>query len=527
MIERNARAKWFSGLVAVCLWSAGCAAGDSPVDAPASAMAPSTALAAPPKPPDPTARVPVGAADRAIVQADHERYAKAFEAGPFGQPEPVLAVPPTLLLPPGDPRDPGTDPPLRTPTVYAEPVSATSIRITYRCGDGANTLVRTNASGGGAVTLPSPCGSLISRSDTGLQPGTKYCYRLSYTGGTKGPSCATTYYAPYVFNGSTITQAESDQMAAQFDWTHTEAVATTAGPQPALYSMKILARNIDDLYSIRGLGIHTQTAPLLSDEKAAWNGNVVQAMAGGKPVGVWITAIVPGAIYNDIRAQGIAGANSGHPIGLRAMVFRRIGVSAAAVYPATTTVSPLSVTYLGQNGIAFNGYSTVTCDNGNPRLCSVQQGILGWLLNKLITLVVDLVQDAVDGVRQAFGAVERLVRGDVDLTLQLVLNNSDEGFGMGEAARSGWSGAPLVLKNLPVKVYQGVAEFAATSDAQGVAKVTVAKNLSGKICIELDSPRVRIVDTFVEREVCVGTFSAPGASTRLVVPTSDAWANPD
>src|SRR5262249_50971075 len=147
-----------------------------------------------------------------------------------------------------------------------------------------------------------------------------------------GPQCARTLWNPYVFNGPGLSQSESDQMAASFDWTHTDPVAATisvaSGTVPALYSMNILVKDDIDLEAIRGLGIHTQTQPLLSDEQAegTWDGAIVRAMSQGRPIGVWITAIVPGPVYNDLRSQAIAGIASGHPIGIRAMVFRRINL---------------------------------------------------------------------------------------------------------------------------------------------------------------------------------------------------------
>jgi hypothetical protein len=528
--ERRApSAAWrspFSVLVTMCLLAVGCTAGDqgappdpaAPVVAPAPVEAPASAEAAP--------RVIVAESDPRIVRSDPERYAKAFENGPVGQPDVALPPSSASMLPIGDP---GDDPPDLPPIVRATRLGTDAVSIQYRCAEGGSSLVRTNAYGGSPVTLTSTCGGLRTRTDTGLQPGTRYCYKLTHPGGTVGPSCVTTVYRPYMFNGPGISQSESDQMAAQFDWTKTDPVATSvsnsAGSQPTLYSMSILVKNVDDLYGLRGLGIHTQTAPLFDDERAAWNGNVLQAMANGKPVGVWINALVPGAIYNDVRSQAVSGLSSGHPIGIRAMVFRRLGIRAAARYPDTTWVSPVDLTYIGQMGLVFNGRAAVTCDNGNPRLCTTEQALLGWLLNKLVTIVVDVVQAAVDGVRQAIGAVERLVLGEVPITVQLVLKNSDAFFGPTEVSRSGWSGAPLVLRSLPVKVYQGVAEFAGRSDDQGRATVTVAKNLPGKVCVELDGPRVRIVDTFVEREICIGTFAATSTPRTVVVETRDPWAN--
>jgi hypothetical protein len=396
--------------------------------------------------------------------------------------------------------------------------------VGFRCGPGTNRIVRLQ--GLVETTLTASCSDGYL-TDSGLQPATSYCYRLEFGGDTL-QSCATTTHRPFMFDGPAISQQQSDQMVANFDWRQTDAVMATrdtpaTGPRPTLYSMNVLVKNAEDLVSMRRLGIHTQTQPLLSDEQAAWNGTTVRAMSHGAPVGVWITAVVPGPIYNDLRRQALAGIASGQPIGIRAMVFRKINIPAAALDPISPTVSSLNPTYLGQMGIAFNGQSAETCWEGPPRACQIQSAILGWLASKSITLLFDLGQAVYDTVRQAIGIVESIIRGNVDIAIQLVLKNTDEAFGVGEVARSGWRGTPLVLSGIPVKVYQGLAEFTNTTNAEGVAAIRVSSGLSGKVCIELDSPRVRIVDTFVEREVCIGTFSA----TRTCGPTSSPrWATP-
>jgi len=486
------------------------------------------------------ARVPIEQAMGVVIH-DPARRARAFENGPVGQPPPSLApvvqevvaqkeVAPAAQtggcnLPPGEPCDPPPPP----PSLSVAPVAVDAVMLTYTCGT-ASTIVRTSPT---FTPLSTNCFH-DTMADTGLQPGTTYCYALMNSDGTLATAtrCATTLFNPYVFNGPGISQTESDQMAAQFDWTHTNPVAATivtaSGTQTALYSMNILVKNADDLLGIRGLGIHTQTQPLLPGEQAAWDGTVMKAMAAGEPAGVWITAVVPGPVYNDLRSQAIAAIAQGQPFGIQAMVFRKINDVGAAFFPNTTIVpvGPLNPTFLGQQGFEFNGYSPVQCDNGNPRTCTIQQALLGWLLSKAISIVVDVVQAAVDGVRQIIGAIERLIVGEVDVTLQLALNNSDEAFGTGLPTRSGWNaGAPLVLKNLPVRVYQGVAEFTATTDANGVATLHVAKNHDGKVCVDLQNDRVTLIDTFVARRVCIGSFPGTSSATTVPIVTSDRYAN--
>jgi hypothetical protein len=518
------------GLV-MCSWMAGCSSGESQPKqaAPPAVARPVASRAVHGRAIDTTARIPIDKARGVVVMSDAQRSAKAFENGLVGRPPPSAddtTDEPTAQLPKCPPE--GCDQPAAS--VAARAVATDAIRVTFTCADSAATLVRTSPD---FATLSTNCIGGDVR-DTGLFPGTRYCYAMQNFDGSiaAGPVCATTLFAPYVFNGPGVSQAESDQMAATFDWKRTDPVATTIpttrGETTTLYSMNLLVHHENDLYSLRGTGIHTQTQPLLPGEQAdgVWDGSVRKAMVAGKPAGVWITAIVPGPVYNDIRSQAIVGIANGHPIGLKAMVFRRINDLGAAYYPSLL-VSPLDPTFLGQQGIEFNGYSACEVVDGT-RYCSIEQGLFGWLVSKLITVVTEIVERVVDEVRGFIGKVTRLVFGEVDVTVQLNLLNSDELFGTKEPTRSGWNGGkPLVLKDLRVRAYQGVAEFTALSDDNGVATLHVAKGKGGKICIDLENRLVKIVETFTTRRVCIGKFSDEDSkrTVPLPIPTDDRFAN--
>src|SRR5262249_42080882 len=152
----------------------------------------------------------------------------AFENGPVGQPRSSAQGKPRTFvqnngcnLPPGEP----CDPPPTPATVSAQTMSTDVIRVTYTCGVGASTLVRTSPT---FADLGADCFGGVT-SDSGLSPGTVYCYAMLNDDGTTaaGPQCARTLWNPYVFNGPGLSQSESDQMAASFDWTHTDPVAAT------------------------------------------------------------------------------------------------------------------------------------------------------------------------------------------------------------------------------------------------------------------------------------------------------------
>lgn len=238
------------------------------------------APAAPPPASSPSLVIPVERAAPNVVMSDAHRFALAFENGPVGRPpEPLTAdgaeamsatapAPTSNVTVGGGGGDPPPPPAALRVTVF----SFDSLGLTYRCGDdGASSIVRTNPDGSQA-TLPTVCAGQRYVLDSGLQPGTRYCYGLHHdTSATTNRTCVSTTHRPYMFNGPGVSQAESDQMAAQFDWSQTDATVTTlstsAGTKPALYSMNVLVKNAEDLDSIRSLGTHTQTQPLFSDER--------------------------------------------------------------------------------------------------------------------------------------------------------------------------------------------------------------------------------------------------------------------
>jgi hypothetical protein len=234
---------------------------------------------------------------------------------------------------------------------------------------------------------------------------------------------------------------------------------------------------------------------------------------------MWITAVVPGAVYNDLRKQSADSVRAGKAPGIAAMVFRRAPVADAVHHPALS-VSPLRIEYVAKMGLQFNGYSATEC-SGN--ICSTQQAIVGWLVRKAISIAANLVMDAVHGVRQVYGAIQRLIKGEVNLTIRVAMKNADEAFGASEPMRSGWRGVEIHPANLRVRVYQNVAEFTGRADATGATTVSVSKELPGRVCLELDNSVARIIDSFIAREVCVGTFPKLSSSTTLVFDTTNPY----
>src|SRR5262249_43341384 len=151
---------------------------------------------------------------------------------------------------------------------------------------------------------------------------------------TPPPPPPTPAYETYIFADATISQQAASDMAARFDWRKAPPVVaqvTTNGKlRPALYSMSILVKTQEDMISLRSVGMHTQLQPLFPQDQQTFdgtapiavvrkplvaNGNLVVARTIDKVppigldrdemVGIWVNALVPGPIYNDLRRQMI------------------------------------------------------------------------------------------------------------------------------------------------------------------------------------------------------------------------------
>jgi hypothetical protein len=366
------------------------------------------------------------------------------------------------------------------------------------------------------------CGQLYT--DANLEPGVNYCYsvRPNAQKPYSAEVCQRTPYEPYKFDALNNSRAASEAMVKSFDWRKTEAVYAGTAQAPTLWYVNILSDYDYDLQALRALGIHTQTVPLFPDEQNNFEPSNDIVEVDGKLAGQWIYALMPGAAYNDMRTQMLEALNTGHVPGFRAVVFRSVPVSEARLW--TGAISPVDINYVGKMGVEFNGYSSCSVVNG-VHLCSTQQALVGWLLRKAYDFVADFVDDVVEGVRQIIGAVARLIKGDVTLTLRFKLMNTDAKFGTTNEVMSAWRNAPLVLRNTRVQLTQGLALFKGDTDASGVARIKVAKGWNGKICLELENNRVSFTNGWAESTQCVRSFSATNADQTIDVPVNNNMVN--
>jgi|GEM_PF-5519501 len=447
--------------------------------------------------------------------------------------------------PPVVPPPPPPPPPLHIPSVGVD-----WIQLSVRPPAGRTSQLWKQPPGGAYA----PFGALAAGVETtirdeGLRVGQRYCYRVEITGGglpdETHTRCETTDWR-VGFEALSLTKAEGAEVLRLFDWRDTHALAEGAPDAPALYYMNLLLEGGDPLaeQAFRYLGMHVQTTPLFPAELEGWNGAqavaeacsvspLVAARALGPvrpeliatscaPVGRWVFAAVPGAVYNELRARMLEQIGRGEAPSVRALVFRRIPVAEAHAPGVSRHV--LHYVYLGQQGFEFNAIPRCREIDG-LRVCEVRQELLGWLARKAIKWVAELADSAIEGVRSAIGRVTRLVKGEVRLELELRLLNTDPAFGHDQVMRSGWSGRELKLAGVKVEVRQGLGAFYDHTDSEGRVTLTVAKNIATKVCIQVENSTAEITEYLLEATVCVKSLGELDGDRSEVVEVRHDYLN--
>jgi hypothetical protein len=409
--------------------------------------------------------------------------------------------------------------PLPPLSVSVSASNSTSVTLRLTCGEGGDFYRKKDG-----TSVWSRLGACTSgtRTDSNVQQGQRYCYQVRSAGRSSAQACAQILYEPYAFTTPHHSRGASEAMLERFDWQKTDAVYAGTASAPALWYMSVLTDFEGDAYALRALGIHVQSTPLFPEEQSGWLPDDDVVELDGALAGRWVYALVPGALYNDVRTQMREQVASGRTPSFRAFVFRQAPVSAARLWPTSSTPSPLKVDYVGSMGVSYNGIQRCQVVDG-LRLCSQEQALLGWLLRKAYDLVVDFVDTVVEGVRQLIGAVAKLIKGEVTLTLRLRFANTDVGFS--GPLVSAWRRGPPDLSGLRVQASQGLALFKGETDAAGVVKIKVAKGWSGKICLELENSRVSFTAGWAEAMACVGDFPSLSSDRTIDMDVNHARAN--
>jgi hypothetical protein len=211
-----------------------------------------------------------------------------------------------------------------------------------------------------------------------------------------------------------LTPAESIQIRDTFSWQRTQPVAEkNAEGKPALYYALIYLEDRDHVAALDDLLIHHDGLPLFAEELERWKGQrgFFQHEWDGK--GLFRFALLPGVIYNRLRAAALEGN-----IVFRAVVLRNI--------PASARGADGSVSYeaLKSSGFLYRGEGPAPTASKSTRLRTAKQELFGAIVRRVVKAIADIAVGVVNEVREGIGEVDRLRNGSVVLTVDLNVSTS-------------------------------------------------------------------------------------------------------
>lgn len=403
-------------------------------------------------------------------------------------------------------------------------VTADSITVRYhdQCGYEQSTTVFARAASSSAWQVLKTEGTSSgwrNHTHSGLLPDTRYCYSIATLGpdGVVGYSterCATTGLA---MESRIFSSFEAADVLERFDWRTTSPVPEGPEAEPHLYYANLVLDGAESVRALRELGVHVEDEPIFPNELDGFSSDRTLAETfDGTPVGRWYFAVIPGSIYNGLRADAIARAELGGEPAIPALVFRRIHTYSAR----HGSIFRLSYDYLGQEGFDYNAISSCFIADG-VEVCQTRQALFGWLIRKVVNIAVGTFDSTVEGVRNAIGVVTRVVKGEASLTLTFRLLNTDPAFksatGPETAMLSAWQEQELTLAGVTVRARQGVASFSGKTGPTGQVTLSVAKNRDTRICLDLQTDEVKLSELFGTATVCVANLGQlSGAASRTV-----------
>ena len=422
--------------------------------------------------------------------------------------------------------DPTPEPPidpLPEPLLLGD-VGNDSIELVIQSRPGTNQLFRSRDGGAYEFVETIEPDRRVERVDTGLEVGVRYCYRLDVTHPVAFSDflCARTDWR-VGFAQRHFSAAETERILRLFDWRDTETLDEGTAEAPALYYMNVFVDDPEAPAGLRGIGVHLQDTPVFGEELDGFRASSSLVTEGERIVGRWHFAVVPAHFYNQIRNRVLQQLASGDEPGIRAVVFRRLPVTAAREFP----LDPHRVAhrFLGERGFEFNGQVVSECVYSEELGGEVCPYFLGWAARKLAGWIEEGAESLVEGIRAAIGQFQLIYTDEVDFEATFRVLNTDPAFGTDRYMVSGWSGEVLVLDNVRVHVRQGLAGFYGHTNSAGFFRKTILAGVDTKVCVETENHVVELTEFLTEEVVCVANLGELTGSVRFDLDVRDAYLN--
>lgn len=291
---------------------------------------------------------------------------------------------------------------------------------------------------------------------------------------------------------------ETTRLREGFDWQATTPLEERdPDGHPALYYRLIYISSSDEEQVLDLLEVPHNPLPFFPEERERWAGQSGVFTHFGDGEGHFVFSILPGKIWNEIRARAL----EGNPL-FSAIVPREVPVAAAA-----HASGALRYDYLVGQGFNYRTTDHAEIPPASPDVGSATEP----LIFELIALMA-ASHDVRDGVDDAISAVDREVRGRVRLWAGIRVHHTDGDFGAPTAEYSqawrGEIGAPYRLANVPMVAQSAMGTIRARTGSDGIAVMEIAHGQMYTLCARGENHAAAISHS--DRPVHLCTFQRSG-----------------
>lgn len=390
-----------------------------------------------------------------------------------------------------------------------------TVVFTFRNGGGS--AVTCTFRGGGGTAAP----GTVEELNGGRYMNFESCSNGSVAGSTHtathfemtvnpAPGYPVTVTAPVTQDGACsdslelFSVEETKQLRQSFNWVNASKVAeNNPDGKPALYYAYVYLSNTNDAINLRKLRIHALNRPFFETELTRFDGKCGALTNPGDGDGIFVHALIPGAVYNKLIDARTAPNLSGNREIFEAVIIRQP--------PAAARNANSSVRYdvLAQARFRYLSYES--------RPLAATSTITRYADADPISALVDVIDyvgqgvDAiVDGIERGLGAIALAFSDSVVVTFNVRGVVPDDAFASPVMVR-GWgplANQPLAAPGLKVTLIQKFAgpipmSFEARTNMVGSASIEAVKQSgNARLCIELQNDAALVTDFLWAKEVC-------------------------
>ena len=315
-----------------------------------------------------------------------------------------------------------------------------------------------------------------------------------------------------------LTPEQTTQMRRSFDWFADEfLVAETSGGEPAVYYAWVLIRNKTELLSLRRLFIHVLKRPLFQEELQRFAGRCGTFDNPGDGTGIFVPVLIPGVTYNLLKRlvfpPPFGPAIAGDRDIFEAIILRNDEVPAAARNPNGS----VNLQVLAESGFRWLDYEPRPLPNHAS--IELESAGVSKALSDAFEWSAQAVRDVTEFVTNRIADLDRLFRGESEITLHLRSVTRDAAFGSEADAYTmirGWGpsrGDPLGAPGLQVTILQKFLDSPLPETSQAnttkTGLVTVHAVDAGSdsirgtgLCVELGTDSAIVTTGLIANELC-------------------------